>query len=292
MSNVPASWFKGVVRFFKNKLLFKNGASIEALDVDPTSSAVDANESSLGLSSVTKKLYIKDDSGSSTNWNEVQGASGDPVRLLSIQKFTSSGTYTKNADASYIIVECVGGGGAGGNAALAFSNNAQGAGGGGGEYAYKLISNESIDATETVTIGAGGVAGVNNGDGDTTSFGSHLEAVGGNGGSFGGAGGISTGGLGGSGGTSTGAIYRKGGDGGNSGTISALSAASGYYGDIGGSSYFSGNRKPQASDNAAGLQGKLYGGGGTGGHVRDSSARSGGNGGAGVVVIREYGYVE
>ncbi len=95
--------------------------------------------------------------------------------LKSVQTFTSSGTWTKPAGVNKVIVELVGGGGAGGFGASG--------GAGAGGYSKKFISS-GLGSTETVTIGAGGLAtGAGNGNnGGSTSFGSHLSATGGQGG--------------------------------------------------------------------------------------------------------------
>lgn len=287
MSNSPAIWFQGFIKFLKNKLLFNNGASIEAGTLNPTSSAVSANSGSLYLSSTEKKLYLKDDNGNNTNWTEVSGGGGpvDNCRLLDIQVFTSDGTYTKNANALYVIVEAVGGGGSGGQASGAFSSNkSQGAGGGGGEYGLKVIDNDSIAATEAVTVGAGGSAG----NGGTSSFGAHITAVGGNVGGTGSSASLSIGGIGGTGGTG-GDLYIPGGDGGNSGTRATTSSNAPAYSGMGGASYLSGNAKCTNLEAGAGFTGKLYGGGGSGGHTNTSSAAAGGLGAAGIVIVREYG---
>ena len=75
--------------------------------------------------------------------------------LKSVQTFTSSGTWTKPAGVTKVIVEVQGGGGSGsdGNAASTRYTH-----GGAGGYAKKLIDVSSISSA-TITVGAGG-AGV------------------------------------------------------------------------------------------------------------------------------------
>ena len=93
----------------------------------------------------------------------------------SIQTFTSSGTWTKPAGVTRVLVQLVGGGGA----ASGFNES-----GGAGGYSEKLID-VSGTSSVTVTIGQGsgswtyysGSAGA----GGTTSFGSFCSATGGNG---------------------------------------------------------------------------------------------------------------
>lgn len=80
-----------------------------------------------------------------------------------IQIFTSSGTWTKPAGATQVIVECVAGGGGGGYGGKGAAGTALygGAGGGGGGYTRTRISAADItDATCAVTIGSGGAGGV------------------------------------------------------------------------------------------------------------------------------------
>lgn len=82
-----------------------------------------------------------------------------------VQTFTASGTWTKQAGLKYIIVEGVGGGCDGS------ASNESGSGGG---YFRKLILAASLAATETITIGSNGVPGGN------TSFGAFCTGSGGN----------------------------------------------------------------------------------------------------------------
>ena len=113
-----------------------------------------------------------------------------------LQAFTASGTWTKPASLTCVIIEVIGAGASGGA-----SLNGAGGGGGGG-YSLKRVAAASLGATETVTVGAGGAAvasGSAGNSGGTTSFGAHCSATGGAGAlgsdnSFGGLGGAGTGG--------------------------------------------------------------------------------------------------
>ena len=111
-------------------------------------------------------------------------------RLADIKYYTSSTTWTKPSnmlDDDFIIIELVGGGGGSGSTVAtgesASSTSGSGAGGG---YSYKKIFGSALASSETVTIGAGGVAATSvggaGGSGATTSFGSHASASGGSGG--------------------------------------------------------------------------------------------------------------
>jgi len=108
-------------------------------------------------------------------------------RLADIIYFRESGTFNKG-DYPWlraIRVTVLGGGGAGGGArSTGLGEVSGGSGGGGGGTAIKFITADSLNSTETVTVGSGGT-GIN-GDagnrGGTSSFGSHCLAHGGDGG--------------------------------------------------------------------------------------------------------------
>lgn len=104
-------------------------------------------------------------------------------RLLNVQVFTASGTYTPTPGTNTIEIEVQGAGGAGGGApATASSQTSMGGGGGAGAWAW-LRQVGSI-VTQTVTVGTGGVgvSGAAGGNGGASSFGAVLAANGGGGG--------------------------------------------------------------------------------------------------------------
>jgi hypothetical protein len=117
-------------------------------------------------------------------------------RLINFKVFTASGTYTPIPGTKKIKVTLIGGGGGGGYAGPSF----YGSGGGGGGVVKKFMV---APASQSVTVGAGGIAGtaiVGAGSGGNTTFGT-LTASGGGGGRFNsntgggnGLGGVATGG--------------------------------------------------------------------------------------------------
>lgn len=114
---------------------------------------------------------------------------GFPGRLLNVQVFTVSGTYTKTTGTNSIIVEVQApGGGSGGTNTTGASQVAIGGGGGAGTYAKVYYSSASTGVTVTIgAAGAAGTAGNAGGTGGTTSFGSFISCPGGLGGNAGAA---------------------------------------------------------------------------------------------------------
>ncbi len=191
-------------------------------------------------------------------------------RLIAVQVFTASGTYTRTAGVTQAYVRVVGGGGGGGGC-----SSTGGAGGGGaGGIAEELVS---PGATETVTVGAAGAAGSsaggNGGSGGNSSFGSFCTANGGAGGT-----GTTTGAvtIGGAGGSATGGALNLTGQAGGPGTTDASTVS------IGGTGGGTGGGRGAA--NGAGSAGTRGGGGGGG----SGSAVVGGAGGAGYVEVWEF----
>jgi len=96
-----------------------------------------------------------------------------------VQTFSSTGTFTVPAGVTAIEVEIW----AGGSGSWASVSGCAGGGGSGGGYARKRISGLTPGATITVTIGAGGAAGVSGttapGAGGASSFGAYCSATGG-----------------------------------------------------------------------------------------------------------------
>ncbi len=205
----------------------------------------------------------------------IPGGSG----LNSVQTFAATGTWTKPAGVTKVIVEVQGGGGGGGGGNGIYDGSvAGGAGGSGGAggYCRKFIDVSAISSV-TVTVGAAGSAGSaghnglvsgSGGTGGTSSFGAHCSATGGSGGgpgvrayNGGGGGGRGTGGAG------------SGGDINLTGNVGFPGKTAGNGGTEGGT----------------GLKGILNGDAGDGGAGSWSTWGSAGSAGtAGNVVVWEY----
>jgi len=103
--------------------------------------------------------------GVSNDWEQI-------VPRTIVHEFDASGTWTKPTDAGIVIVEMIGAGG-GGSARY---------GGGGGGYVRRIVPASALQATETVTIGAGGAGTSSSGyyatQGGNTTF-SEFVAFGG-----------------------------------------------------------------------------------------------------------------
>jgi hypothetical protein len=197
-------------------------------------------------------------------WAAASGGGGTG-RLINIQTFTSSGTYTKATNnPSFVVVEMVGGGGGGGGSTSYTWSG--GTGGFAGGYSRMKILNASLLASETITIGAGGSSG---GAGGTSSFGSHFSATGGS---------VSAAGNG-----VGGDLNLKGGAGGPGVSDGSAFAVGGN----GGASFFGGGGL--AGVGAGGAAGANTGAGGAGGACQDTAtAGAGGAGGTGLVIVYEY----
>lgn len=95
--------------------------------------------------------------GDAPAWAAAQFGSG-----MNVQTFNSSGTWTKPSGCSWALIE-LWGGGAGG--ARSDSGSGAGCGGGGGEYVRFTVPLSALNATEAVSVGAGGAGRSSGGPG-------------------------------------------------------------------------------------------------------------------------------
>lgn len=201
-------------------------------------------------------------------------------------------TWTKPGGLKYVIVEVQAGGGGGGRTRSSSYESASG--GGGGAYCRKKILASELSATETVTVGIGGLGGKVSGstspqDGGTSSFGTHCTATGG-------VKGVNSSGAltqGESGGVAT------GGDLNINGSPSSVSqqgqgvAGRSSIASAGGNSFMGVPRYPNyrnaGSLSTVGPSGIGYGAGGGGAtNGDDINERNGGDGAPGIVIVYEY----
>lgn len=206
-----------------------------------------------------------------TNLAPPSGGGGTPpssaVTVSKSQTFTSSGTWTRPTNVTNVWVTVCGAGGGGGGGGSTDVFMAGGGGGGGGECLVRFPLLVAGDLT--VTIGAGGTAGVLDGAGGiggTTSVGA-LIALGGTGG----GGGQHTGGGG----------FIYGGQGGDSGGGAAGGSRGGGSGSC-----------PVPGYGVAQLFNGFYnfGAGGNGGAADGSCAQGGGGGTGGVGMLSPLSY--
>lgn len=183
-------------------------------------------------------------------------------RLLSIQTFTSSGTYTPSPGTTKIKVFVTAAGGSG----EFVLNAARGAGGGAGGTAIKLLPITLASYAITVGVGTSTTGG-------SSSFSTIVSATGG-------APGVS--GIGGAGGVGSGGDINLNGGYGSDGPGSGFSGGSG----DGGASFWGGGYRSANGSGTAFPSAGAFGGGG-GGNASASSAVSRA-GVSGVVVIEEY----
>ena len=195
-------------------------------------------------------------------------ASTNSGKLLSIQSFTGSGTWTKPANCTRVFVQVQGAGGGG----CGYCES-----GGAGGYAEKVIDVKSISSV-AVTVGGGGAStGYHSaaGVGGTSSFGSYVSATGGSGANnqvshTGGQGGYGSGGQ----------LNIQGGNGTGHGDRGALTSIG-----TGAKSYFGSGYKPNHSTNASNLGTYAPGAGGCGGPM---AGWVGSSGAPGIVIVYNY----
>lgn len=205
-------------------------------------------------------------------------------RLINVQTFTSSGTYTPTPGTKSVVVEVQGGGGGSGGVPATGANSVSASGAGGaGAYAKAYIA--SGFSGVSVTVGSGGAAGASGGGdggtGGTSSFGSLVVCPGGTGGGSTGSVAVSfptsRGGSTETAPPTGGNIISSTGKAGSGTTV--VNGTVGNFG-TGAPSPFSGGGTSGAGENGSGGGGWI--------NFVSQSARSGYSGGKGLVVVWEY----
>ncbi|MEM5405812.1 hypothetical protein [Paraburkholderia unamae] len=106
-------------------------------------------------------------------------------RLINVQTFTATATYTPTTGTAAVIVDCTSGGGAGGGSAVTSTGQISlGAGGQAGGRAMSYLTSGFNGVTVTIGAGGTGVSGAAGNSGGTTSFGALISIPGGSGGNF------------------------------------------------------------------------------------------------------------
>lgn len=229
---------------------------------------------------------------SSSGVSSFNSNTGAVTSSITVQTFTSSGTYTPTSGMLHCIIECIGGGGGGGGVAASSVAHLAAGGGGSGGYSKAYKTSTQVGASQTVTVGAGGAggtAGLNAGStGNATSVGSLCVANGGSGGGPAGPSNVPESGAGASAGTGTvtfpGSAGGPGSYNANAGTLSTYSLCA-----AGGASAWGGSVNLSSVDGAGTNAAANTGCGGSGAAENQSNANyAGGNGGSGIVVITEF----
>lgn len=205
--------------------------------------------------------FLKSNDGVTTTW--------EAVGPSAIRVFTSSGTWTKPAGVTKVLVRLVGGGGAG---------SGVGESGAAGGFAEKLIDVSSVSSVQ-VTVGLGSTGSTyysgRSGNGSTTSFGSFCSATGGNGANTshqhcGGLPGIGSGGD----------VNLYGGGGNGHSYYGCGNGGTSFFGGCGAAGYPQGGNYAHNHSSHAGF--------GSGGSPGYHTSNLGANGKDGVVVVYEF----
>ena len=213
-------------------------------------------------------IVFSDGSSQTTKFDSVNETGG----IINITSFTATGTWTKPAGCTSVLVKLVGGGGG----AAGYCESGSGAG-----YSEKVIDVSAV-ATVAVTVGGGGASVAyyaSGAAGGTSSFGAYCSATGGNGANTGGShcGGDPGVGSGGSinlyGGVGTGHT--------NNGSHACVSQ--------GGGSFFGSSGTTNRNTTSNKLYNGAPGSGGPGGRTNDGGGGAGiANGEAGLVIVYAY----
>lgn len=213
-------------------------------------------------------------------------------RLINIQVFTASTTYTPTTGMTHCLVQAIGGGGSGGQASANTASQVSfGSGGASGSYGTWYLTAAQIGASQIVTIGAGG-AGVTGGGnaGTATTLGALVNCQPGN---YGGWNQIATSVIAansvdappGSAPSGTGLLYGAAGMPGEHGL--AFGTAAFNIPGRGGASPFGAGGGGNGTGGGGNGYGYGSGGGGAGSPV-SGAVQKGGNGANGLMIIFEY----
>ena len=201
--------------------------------------------------------------------------------------FTAGGLWTRDANTiddpliKSVWAELVGGGG--GAAGASGVNGYAGPGGGAGAYLLAFLTATAAGASQTITIGPGGIGSITApGVGSSTTFGALLTALGGNVNTTAQTAACRRGGLG---AIASGADLNIDGQDGEPSQPNTTTPASALGGGGGDSAMAPGGQSD--GNDTVGLNGKFPGGGGGGGNRNGGISRIGGDGAPGVAIIRE-----
>lgn len=224
--------------------------------------------------------------GADSSWTDSALITG---RLLSVQRFTASGTYTPTPGTKFNRYKIQAGGGAGGGAqGTTAGQQSVGGGGGGGGYSEGIALNPVSSAVVVGIGGAPGAAGLSPGGAGGTSSYIGVTATGGAGGSPGPGlssfPGITAGGVAGVGSGATLLNTRA-----VAGGIGLNAASANVASGNGGASVFGGGGQA-VGGTGFGSASSTVGAGGSGGVCFASvpGGAAGGAGGSGIVIIEDY----
>jgi hypothetical protein len=108
-----------------------------------------------------KNANIQTHISNTSNPHAVTTSQIGAAKMVDIQKFTSSGTWTKPTGAKLVVIHMLGAGGGGGSGRRGASTTVRcgGGGGAGGVLLRTELDPSLLGSTEAVTVGAGGTGG-------------------------------------------------------------------------------------------------------------------------------------
>jgi len=255
------------------------GSGSVVLNTSPTISGGTINNATIGITTPAAAKF--------TTLQATSTLTGFIGRLINVQVFTSTATYTPTTGTAAVIVDIVSGGGAGGGtAATSTGQISVGAGGQAGGRAMSYLTSGFSGVTVTIGSGGTGVSGAAGNSGGTSSFGALISVPGGAGGNIAPAVSAATIAI-----PLTPASNPTGGNLFNSrGALGAMGIAVSSalaVGGSGASSPFGGGGN--ISVNSAGAAGAGFGAGGGGSEQGASAAATaGGNGTGGICIVYEF----